>query len=210
MTFSEINDLENGQQISSFEGTVKKVFDQKTDVGQYGQWWLQNLILQDDHANELTVTWACEDAWTQNDEGKRLHFEAGRDKKDQLAGIKREIRNKNGKKYESVKVDDRAKVTTISQTVKTADIPKQEVDPDWPKAEKPPITEFGTSKFQMSKPSMLDERQRAIIRQHSQTAAIEVLKLKQMLGELSVEDLTPSKITQLSNYFDADVLNGIQ
>ncbi len=54
--------------------------------------------------------------------------------------------------------------------------------------------------------SMLDERQRAIIRQHSQSMALEVLKLKVTLNELTVEDLTPAKLRQLADYFDNDVI----
>ncbi len=53
--------------------------------------------------------------------------------------------------------------------------------------------------------SMLDERQRAIIRQHSQSMALEVLKLKVTLNELTVADLTPSKLGALADYFDQDV-----
>ncbi len=60
------------------------------------------------------------------------------------------------------------------------------------------------------RPSMLDERQRAIIRQHSQSMALEVLKLKVTLNELTVEDLTPAKLTSLANYFDADVIGAAQ
>ena len=201
LTFAEINDLENGQQIPAMQGTVKKVFDQKTGVGDYGPWHLQNLILLDDHANELQITWACADPWDTQDEGKHLLFESGHDKKDQLVGIKREIRNKNGKRYESVKVDDRAKVKITAlgggePKPGSSGEPSQDLgyDPDEP---------LQTTR---QKPSMLDERQRAIIRQHSQSMAIEVLKLKQMLGEITVEDLTPSKLTSLANYFDADVL----
>ena len=144
MSFPEILDCENGQQITALQGTVKKVFPPKTGVGDYGPWSLQNLILQDEHAHELTVTWTCEDAFDAGVEGQTLYFESGRDKKDQLAGIKREIKNKNGKKYESVKVDDRAKVKILNRkTAKTANIPKadQEADaermfpdPDWPDA----------------------------------------------------------------------------
>jgi hypothetical protein len=58
--------------------------------------------------------------------------------------------------------------------------------------------------------SMLDERQRAIIRQHSQSMALEVLKLKVTLNELTVEDLTPAKLHQLADYFDNDVLGASQ
>ncbi len=58
--------------------------------------------------------------------------------------------------------------------------------------------------------SMLDERQRAIIRQHSQSMALEVLKLKVTLNELTVEDLTPAKLRQLADYFDADVIGAAE
>ena len=56
----------------------------------------------------------------------------------------------------------------------------------------------------------LDERQRAIIRQHSQSMALEVLKLKVTLNELTVEDLTPAKLKTLANYFDNDVIEAAQ
>ncbi len=59
---------------------------------------------------------------------------------------------------------------------------------------------------QQGRVSMLDERQRAIIRQHSQSMALEVLKLKVTLNELTVEDLTPMKLRQLADYFDNDVI----
>src|SRR6516164_8675999 len=44
---------------------------------------------------------------------------------------------------------------------------------------------YQKARAEMQQPvNSLDERQRAIIRQHSQSMAIEVLKLKQALGEL--------------------------
>ncbi len=58
--------------------------------------------------------------------------------------------------------------------------------------------------------SMLDERQRAIIRQHSQSMALEVLKLKVTLNELTVEDLTPAKLRKLADYFDQDVIGAAE
>ncbi len=73
-------------------------------------------------------------------------------------------------------------------------------DSDWPEA--PPIApEPPPKRF-----SALDERQRAIIRQHSQSMALEVLKLKVSLDQLTVEDLTPSKLKSLADYFDNDVI----
>lgn len=111
--FSEINDAENGQQIPSFQGKIKKVFDAKTGVGDYGPWSLQNIILQDEHANEITVTWTGDDPWRTDQEGTSWLFESGHDKKDQLCGLKKEVRTKGGKRYESVKVDNRSKIKRI-------------------------------------------------------------------------------------------------
>jgi hypothetical protein len=53
--------------------------------------------------------------------------------------------------------------------------------------------------------SALDQRQRAIIRQHSQSMALETLKLKVQLNELLPDDLTPRKLKELADYFDNDV-----
>ncbi len=50
-----------------------------------------------------------------------------------------------------------------------------------------------------------EQRQKFIIRQHSQSMALEVLKLKVTLNELTVEDLTPETLRKLSDYFDNDV-----
>ena len=229
MSFPEILDCENGQQITALQGTVKKVFEQKSDIGQYGPWHLQNIVLQDEHANELTVTWTCEDAFDAGVEGQTLYIESGRDKKDQLAGIKREIKKKNGKTYESIKVDDRAKVKILNgKTAKTANIPKSRdgdpneygdgsPDPDWPEA---PATDSGPFVERLPIISKDDywrrkeqrdvEVQRFIIRQHSQSMALEVLKLKVTLNELTVEDLTPAKLRQLADYFDNDVIEAAQ
>jgi hypothetical protein len=113
LSFPEINDLENGQQIPSLTGKVKKVMGQLTGEGQYGTWWLQSFILADDHANEITCTWTGED--TVNElEGKNILIESTFNKKEQLVGIKREIKHKNGKKYECVKLDDRCKIKTLN------------------------------------------------------------------------------------------------
>ncbi len=55
-----------------------------------------------------------------------------------------------------------------------------------------------------------EERQKLIVRQHSQSSAIEILKLKVTLNELTIEDLMPSKIKALADFFDADVFTSVQ
>ena len=56
----------------------------------------------------------------------------------------------------------------------------------------------------------MDTKQRAIIRQHSQSMALKVLEIKQAAGGLAEDDLTPHKLTQLADYFDKDVLGHAQ
>ncbi len=69
------------------------------------------------------------------------------------------------------------------------------------------VLPYGSPPPSAAKPySALDERQRAIIRQHSQSMAIETLKLKVTLNELTAEDITPAKLTSLANFFDADCI----
>ncbi len=79
----------------------------------------------------------------------------------------------------------------------------------WPPKDSQPRDEPHGA-FRKAKATMqgngLDERQRAIIRQHSQSMALETLKLKVTLNELTIEDLTPSKLRSLADYFDNDVL----
>jgi hypothetical protein len=115
LTFAEINDLENGSPIPSLTGKVERMFDQRTGEGQYGIWWLQSFTLIDEHANEITCTWTGED--TVNElQGKTILIESTFNKKEQLVGIKKEIKNKNGKRYESVKLDDRCKISRYTFT----------------------------------------------------------------------------------------------
>lgn len=139
MTFSEINDLENGQQIPALKGTVKKVFDQLTGEGNYGIWWLQSFIMTDEHATEIKCTWSGEDT-VNNLEGKTILIESGRDKKDQLAGIKKEIKTKGTKRYETVKLDDRCKIQSENGKPGSSGEPSQDEvydesdGPGWPEA----------------------------------------------------------------------------
>jgi hypothetical protein len=113
LSFEEINDLENGMPIPSLTGAVKKVFDQRHGEGDYGPWHLQSFVLYDTSLKEITCTWTGED--TINDlQGKIILIESTFNKKEQLVGIKKEIKTKNGKRYESVKLDDRCKIKPVN------------------------------------------------------------------------------------------------
>ncbi len=113
-SIAEINDLDHGIPISRFEGRIKKVFEQKQGEGQYGTWYLQNLIVEDGQ-QEITVTWTGDDPFDTGVEGQVYSFETGYDKKEKPVGIVRDIRTKNGKKYEGVKVDNRSKIKRESE-----------------------------------------------------------------------------------------------
>ncbi len=131
-SIAEINDLDHGIPISRFEGRIKKVFDQKQGEGQYGTWYLQNLIVEDGQ-QEITVTWTGDDPFNAGVEGQTYSFETGYDKKEKPVGIVRDIRTKNGKKYEGVKVDNRSKIKRESngsafQQTKAAMQPEREYD----------------------------------------------------------------------------------
>src|SRR6478752_8693812 len=73
-SIAEINDLDHGIPISRFEGRIKKVFEQKSGEGNYGTWYLQNLIVEDGQ-QEITVTWTGDDPFDAGVEGKIYSFE---------------------------------------------------------------------------------------------------------------------------------------
>ena len=160
LTLGQINELENKEPIPRFVGTIRKVLDQKTDHGQYGQWWLQTLFVgEEGNANDIAVTWTGEDPFDSGCEGKLYSFECTTDKNGKLVGVQREIRtvkkkdNKTGeitsKTYKGVKVDNRSKIKLeTGGTVQTSSVQETLVDEDWPEAletapESPPARSNG-------------------------------------------------------------------
>jgi hypothetical protein len=61
----------------------------------------------------ITCTWTGEDTVNKL-LGETILIESTFSKKEQLVGIKKEIKNKNGKRYESVKLDDRCKIKPVN------------------------------------------------------------------------------------------------
>lgn len=111
LTIAAIKQLENKEPIPSFTGRITKVYEQKSDTGEYGPWWLQNLVVQDE-TGEVKVTWGGEDPFEQSAEGKTWSFECS-ETKHGLKGVSWEVRTKNGKTYESVKVTPSAKIKVL-------------------------------------------------------------------------------------------------
>ncbi len=108
--------------------------------------------------------------------------------------------------FQLVKVGDQVELEQKGEFLNYQ--PIKNIDKDWPEAKKfhnsPAIApESPQTRSAFDK---LDRRQLAIIRQHSQSMALEVLKLKVQLNALTIEDLTPAKLRKLSDFFDADVL----
>ncbi len=149
-SIAEINDLDHGIPISRFEGRIKKVFEQKQGEGQYGIWYLQNLIVEDGQ-QEITVTWTGDDPFDTGVEGQVYSFETGYDKKDKPVGIVRDIRSKNGKKYEGVKVDNRSKIMKLG----AGDESTQRWDESQPKPK--PKNGFQTARATMQQGDLNDE-----------------------------------------------------
>ena len=107
---SELRNLESGEIIPAFEGTVTKVYEQKHGPGEYGEWYLQNMIVEDGDA-KVQVTWSGEDDMS-NMEGKRFIFESSQTKHG-LQGCKWDVRTSNGKRYEGVKLTGSCKIKKL-------------------------------------------------------------------------------------------------
>jgi hypothetical protein len=114
LTISEIEQLDSGEIIPAFTGTVKKVFEQKSGENRgenkkkYGDFWhIQNAIVTDG-TSEIHISWGGEDSLS-NLEGQVVTFEST-DTKHGKQGLKWEVRNVEGKIYKSVKITGAAKI----------------------------------------------------------------------------------------------------
>src|SRR5947199_10091054 len=93
---AELHNLEAGEIIPAFAGTVTKVYEQKHGPGEFGEWYLQNMIVEDGDA-KVQVTWSGEDDMSSM-EGKRYIFESSQTKHG-LQGCKWDVRTSNGKRF---------------------------------------------------------------------------------------------------------------
>jgi hypothetical protein len=55
LTIADIEQLSNGEIVPRFCGTVAKVYEQKSGPGQFGPWFLQNMVVTDG-TGEITAT----------------------------------------------------------------------------------------------------------------------------------------------------------
>lgn len=112
MTFSEIKELDSGDIISAFEGTVKKIYEAKEGDGEYGHWVFQNALLENDEGESIYVTF---NDHSDNLKGKRLRLESQLTEKHGKQGLKWDVRKANGKIYSGVKITGQAKITILEE-----------------------------------------------------------------------------------------------
>ena len=109
-TFAEIRELAHDFIVPSFVARIEKVYEQKSGEGQYGTWFLQNVVLSDGH-DKLTMTWTGADAFDRGCIGDTMLFQSTQNRKGNWVGIKRDIRHVGDNVYEGVKVTEAAKIS---------------------------------------------------------------------------------------------------
>ena len=109
LTFQQIGELDHGEIIPSFRAKIKIIYEQKSGEGEYGTWYLQNLIGTDGF-DDIVITWTGADEFDGGTKGLVYKFECTEGRKG-LVGIKRDKRRVNGKLYEGIKVNDASKIT---------------------------------------------------------------------------------------------------
>ena len=210
----QIEDMADGVPVLAVEGEVKFAMDltrSKPDAPH--PWTKQFFVLSSGTAEIACSMWDAEGS--EMKKGEKVHIENTQDGRGNWSGMKKSSYQKNGERKHTLEIRaNQVKIISNNATkYGSSNVPVEEQTtmpparyPDWPESEKPKamVGEHYPVK------STLDERQRAIIRQHSQSMALEVLKLKVELKELTVEDLTPSKLKTLADYFDNDVLGATQ
>jgi hypothetical protein len=224
----QIEDMADGVPVLAVEGTVKFAQEVKNGTSAAGHAWSKQFFVLTNGTAEIACSmWDAEG--NELPKGETVHIENTQNKKGVWSGMIKGSYQKNGERKHTLEIRaEQVKIHTGTRTAKTANIPKTEqvgdklallgaarakeleTDPDWPEAPATaPELPLPIPKVKSSS-NALDERQRAIIRQHSQSMALEVLKLKVTLNELTVEDLTPSKLKTLADYFDNDVIEAAQ
>ena len=112
LTLTEISMMGNQEIIPRFEAKVIKVWPQKSGPGQYGTWYLQNVIVQDGE-EEMTLTWGGASPWDPSMEGHRFSFECSEGKHG-LTGIKRSSKRVDDIVYEGISLTETCKVRILS------------------------------------------------------------------------------------------------
>jgi len=203
LTLAQIDELEHGEIVPSFRAKIIKVWEQKTGEGQYGTWFLQNLVATDGW-QESTITWTGPDAFDDGAKGDTFLFECAETKKG-LKGITRDIREFNDKVYQGVKVTEAAKISI--STLDEGDVPasparKSPVASGERKTARLPGREASEAAKPFASrrhdPPAADDRSNRIERQHSQEMALRAIAItKQVVSTQSLREWT--------DYFQRDI-----
>lgn len=125
LTIAQCKELEKGEPIPSFRGRITKVYEQKSGVGQYGEWTMQNMIVEDS-TGHVQVTWGGPDDLSDL-EGEIRLFESSLSDKHGLTGIKWDVRTSNGKTYSGIKLTESCKIKSVEGGQKQHD--REDADP---------------------------------------------------------------------------------
>ncbi len=203
LTISKIQELSNGEIIPSFRGTITKVYEQKRGLGEYGEWHLQNMIVED-HTGKVQVTWGGEDD-VSSIEGETRLFESS-ETKHGLQGCRWEIKKVNGMVYKSVKLTGSCKIKPLSGSAWAGDEAASRgtsggVARATDVAGQPKGTALEASPAQ--KPY---DRQARIERQHSQEMAIRAIVATGPADEMAMTTFR-NLISDWTDWFQADLDN---
>ncbi len=224
----EIEDLADGVPVLVVEGSVKYASDVKQGTTGKTDWSRQFFVLTSGTAEVGCTLWDAEGNAMKK--GESVRIENTQDKKGHWTGITKGSYSKEGKLNHTLEIRaEKVKITNPNGQDAEATMQQGEGTPppfkpdsedrsEWRERvpQSPPHAQQGDSgpmskdDYWRRKEDRDEQRQKFIIRQHSQSMALEVLKLKVTLNELTVEDLTPVKLKTLADYFDRDVEGAAQ
>ncbi len=225
----EIEDLADGVPVLVVEGAVKYASEIKSGTTGKTDWSRQFFVLTSGTAEVGCTLWDAQGNAMKK--GESVRIENTQDKKGHWTGITKGSYSKEGKLNHTLEIRaEKVKIThpngqeSAFQQTKAAmqkgELPTftSEEEGRWKDEEQgktapqsPPARQnydsgpMSKDDYWRRKEDRDEARQRFIIRQHSQSMALEVLKLKVTLNELTVEDITPAKLKQLADFFDNDV-----
>ncbi len=214
----EIEDLADGVPVLVVEGTVKYASEVKQGTTGKTDWSRQFFVLASGTAEVGCTLWDA--AGNEMKKGESVRIENTQDKKGHWTGITKGSYSKEGKLNHTLEIRaEKVKIThpngqdeSFQQTKAAMLPPDDRYDTPEKAANATPHAQQGEDgpmskdDYWRRKEDRDEQRQKFIIRQHSQSMALEVLKLKVTLNELTVEDLTPAKLRTLADYFDNDVI----
>jgi len=181
LTIAEIKQLRNKEPIESFRGKVENLYPQKRGTGQYGDWYLQNMIVSD-ATGKVQATWGGEQNlgdWG-DFEGKEWLFESELSEKHGYLGIKWDVRKVNGKTYEGIKLTESCKIRPLPnwQAEPPTHREMEDADPygQHGEVDGPPPTHFTSTRMPQESPKQAEPVKTAENKPNEDTGVLETRK----------------------------------